>query len=368
MKNKINWITADYFLDVDYPIVPSLGNDFEINWYILADSFKIDKQKILDTCTTKNIKVHFYNLEKKWYSPLSFFEILNLFRRIKKERADIIYANFSSYLFPYVVADFVFDKRHIIFATHNVSTPKGARYEKLAKLNMSFLLHRFYNFHVFSKNQKNVLESRVSGKNVLYAPLALKDYGQSYNLTENDTSQFLSFGHIRDYKRIDLLIKAVQLAYEQTRKQFKVTIAGTCKDWERYHKLIKYPFLFDLKIGYIEDNEIPALFNRNKFLVLPYQDLAQSGAITVAFNYNMPVIASNIPQFEEFVHNGINGYLFNSESVKSLTSVLTHCLNMTKDEYQLLCEQTQQFISENYSRKSIIDRYRIYFKTLLKSK
>ncbi|KJF43880.1 glycosyltransferase family 4 protein [Draconibacterium sediminis] len=368
MKIKIVWITADYFLDVDYPIVPSIGNNFEIDWYILLDSFPIDVKKIKDACKTKNIKVHFYKLYKKWYSPLSFFEILNLYKQVKRESADIIYANISSYVFPYLLADIVFDKSNIIFATHNVNTPKGARYENLAKLNMSFLLRRFKNFHVFSENQKNVLESRVNGRNILYAPLALKDYGKSSNHLLRDKLHFLSFGHIRDYKRIDLLIKAVQLVYEQTNKLFKVTIAGTCKDWDKYQRLIKYPFLFDLKIGYINDHEIPTLFNSHKFLVLPYQDLAQSGAITVAFNYNMPVVTSNIQQFKEFVHDGINGFSFNSESVESLSAVLIDCLNMTTDDYGLLCKQTNQFISQNYSTKSIIDRYRTYFRTMLKTK
>lgn len=368
MKIKIVWITADYFLDVDYPIVPSLGNDFEIDWYILLDSFPIDKNKITAACKTKNITVHFYKLYKKWFSPLSMFEILNLYKQVKRENADIIYANLSSYVFPYFLADIVFDKSNIIFATHNVTTPKGARYENLAKLNMSFLLRRFKNFHVFSENQKNVLETRARGKSILYAPLALKDYGVSSNEPLSNKLHFLSFGHIRDYKRIDLLINAVQLVYEQTDKLFKVTIAGTCKDWEKYQRLIKYPFLFDLKIGYIDDSEIPTLFNSHKFLVLPYQDLAQSGAITVAFNYNMPVITSNIQPFKEFVHVGINGFSFSSESVESLAAVLINCLNMTTVDYQLLCKQTHQFISQNYSTKSIIDRYRTYFTTMLKTK
>ncbi len=368
--DSIAWITADYFLDVDYPIVPHIGNDFEIDWYILLGASEICTKKTIDACKNKRVRIHFIELSCKWYSPSAFFEYLKIFRSIKEKSYDLIYINLSSYLYPYWVADIVFDKNNVIFSAHNVTTPKGARYEKLARLNISFLLSRFNNFHVFSENQKRVLKSRVSGKKILCAPLALKNYGilPQKEQDEENIFHFLSFGHIRGYKRIDLLIMAAQLVYEQTNRLFKVTIAGTCKDWEKYYKLIKYPFLFNIRIGFISDSDIPALFNSHMFLVLPYQDLAQSGAITVAFNYNLPVITSNIPQFKEFVIEGTNGYLFESESIESLCAILIHCLNMNVNDYHLLCKQTKDFVSKNYSLDTIIAKYRTFFETLLHSK
>jgi glycosyltransferase involved in cell wall biosynthesis len=260
-----------------------------------------------------------------------------------------------------MAGDLMLNKRNVVVATHNVTTPKGARLEHLARLNMFFLLRRFRNFHTFSFNQKKSLESKVTGKKVLLAPLALKDYGPLPSDIKESKINFLSFGHVRNYKRIDLLILAAQKAYEETGILFKVTIAGSCNEWPKYQQFIQYPELFDLRIGFINDDEIPLLIAKCNYLVLPYQDLAQSGAITVAFNYNIPVICSDIPQFKEVVSDGVNGYLFKSESVEDLKMVFMKCLNLSLTDYQYICKSTKQYVFENYAIESIGKRYIEFF-------
>lgn len=175
----------------------------------------------------------------------------------------------------------------------------------------------------------------------------------------------MSFGHIRHYKRIDILIDAAQKLYEKTGKLFVVTIAGRCPNWAEYSKRIKYPQLFDLHVGYIDDSKVADLFANANYLVLPYQDLAQSGAITVAFNYGVPVITSDIPQFQEFVEEGVNGFLFQSESVECLKNVMLNTLVMSQDAYNKLLKSTEKYVSNNYSLKAITDRYETYFNQLL---
>ena len=107
------------------------------------------------------------------------------------------------------------------------------------------------------------------------------------------------------------------------------------------------------------------LFANADYLVLPYQDLAQSGAITVAFNYGVPVITSDIPQFLEFVEEGVNGFLFQSENVDSLKKVLLKALDLPRSEYNNLLKSTDKFVSENYSLKAITSRYKEYFNHLI---
>ena len=43
--------------------------------------------------------------------------------------------------------------------------------------------------------------------------------------------------------------------------------------------------------------------------MLPYQDVAQSGPHMIAYNYNLPVIASDIEGFAERVEDGENSFL-----------------------------------------------------------
>ena len=359
--NHISWITPISFIDVDILIVPELSKTFKIDWTIVGGNKPPIYSKI-KSMESKNLHIGFYAIKSKWYLPTSYFDFYKLFKNVVNCGSDLIYIDMAPQLYSYYAARNVLPKKKTIFATHNVKTPRGARLENMARYYMKKLLNNFCNFHVFSCNQRDYLESQVYGKNILYAPLALKDYGKKVNRSQYlGMVNFLSFGHIRHYKRIDLLIDAAQQLYEETGYKFMVTIAGNCPVWREYAVKIRYPEIFDLHIGFVDDDAIPSLFANADYLVLPYQDLAQSGAITVAFNYGVPVITSDIPQFKEFVEDNKNGYMFKSEDVQSLKEVLKDALLRSNVEYRSLVATTEEYVKMNYSLEAIVLRYINYF-------
>ena len=357
----ITWVTPISFIDVDILVVPKLSEQYRIYWIIFGNK-KPEIYSNLKEKGTENLFVEFYEMPYKWYSPLRYFAFMNFIHYLKSKPSDIIYIDMAPQLFDYYASILELPKDKTVFATHNVKTPQGARHERLARFYMEQLLNHFKNFHVFSLNQRDYLETLVHEKNVLYAPLALKKYGKKGSRTFNpDVVNFLSFGHIRHYKRIDLLIDAAQQLYEETGKDFLVTIAGNCSNWGEYAKQIRYPQMFNLHIGFVDDSEVANLFANANYLVLPYQDLAQSGAITVAFNYGVPVITSDILQFREFVEDGRNGFLFESENVDSLKQVMRNTLEKPRHIYDALCKSTEDYVRENYSLQTITNRYVEYF-------
>lgn len=362
---KITWLTTTSFIDVDHQIVPELAKTFKIHWVIFGGAIIPPAYNDLVRLSNENgIEIEYYTIKEKWYSPTRFFSFGNLLKYAIGIPSDIIYIDAGLTFWDYYAALHILPREKTVLATHNVKTPKGARLEHFARYFMGQTLKNFQNFHVFSKNQGEYLEYLVGkGKNVLYAPLTLKDYGKKGERTKyKDIVNFLSFGHIRHYKRIDILIEAAQKLYEETKAEFKVSIAGNCPGWSEYAKMIKYPDLFDLHIGFIEDDEVADYFANADYLVLPYQDLAQSGAITVAFNYNIPVITSDIIQFCEFVEDGYNGFLFETENVDALVSVMKKAIEMGhNDKYAKLVETSTRFVEDNYALSSIADKYIQYF-------
>ena len=75
--------------------------------------------------------------------------------------------------------------------------------------------------------------SLYSGKNVLMAPLALKDYGEPKEMPDKLHTypiRFLFFGNILEYKRVDLLIEAANKLVRKGYSNFKVRIAGACQE------------------------------------------------------------------------------------------------------------------------------------------
>lgn len=367
MKKTITWVTASYFFDVDCLIVPILSTKFKIHWIILVDSENDPNMKeINNQLNNKNMSVEVYVLSGKWYSIIQYCKYLRFYNYVKKTNSAIIYIDATLFLFSYYAAYSTLPRHNTIFATHNVKVPHGARLEKLAQYYMNRLLSSFKNFHVFSKNQLDIINLISKDKNILYAPLALKSYGTIHNRDNrsNHKINFLVFGYIRQYKRVDLLINAAQKLYESGYKNFVVTIGGVCPSWNTaYQPLIKYPELFKLKIGYIPNDEIPKLFGEATFLVLPYQDLSQSGAITVAFNYHVPVITSDISAFLEYVQAGVNGFTFQNGNENSLIEILKKAILMDSNEYFRLKQTTKQYVEKNYSLTAIADRYVKYFNT-----
>ena len=363
---KLLWITADCFIDVDLPIVPELSKIYDITWLIVvSSSTKIDYTQIVENRTRNlSLKIEFINFKSRTRDIKIFFEYFSLFRKIKKQQADVIYFDFLGLPYFYFFFSRFLPLEKTIVAVHNVSTPKGAINYSIAKRYTNFILSKFKNIQVFSLSQLSALKERYEYKNVLYAPLALKNFGTSVKVPDEKIT-FLNFGFIRDYKRVDVLIDAAQKAFEETNVPFLVKIAGSCNDWEKYQKRIKYDFLFDLKIESVPNEDIPDLFATSHYFVLPYQDIAQSGALTVGLNYNLPVIVSELPAFKEFVVDKETGFFIKTADVESLKNIMIQILMNHKKIYSTLKINQQKFVEENLSLESIVEKYQEYINSLV---
>lgn len=359
----ICWITAGCFIDVDIDVVPALAKLFKIHWYIWGNVSQGDSKRLKEVPLSENLKIDYVKIKNKWYSPLVYFEYKKKLRQIIRNN-DLLYVDNGGSLCFYQALHDVCDIDKTILAIHNVKTPSGARLERLARFNTLYAVKHFKNIQTYSHNQHEYLNSLATGKNVLEAPLMLKNYGLPGRERTDHTFNFLSFGHIRGYKRIDLLIEAAQELAERTDKKFKVTIAGNCKNWEKYQNKIKRKELFDINIGFVENDDIPNYFNEADFFVLPYQDLAQSGAITVAFQYNVPVITSDIIQLKEFNGDPSCGFMFKSCDSHALSVVMEQALNLTSQTISKMKEAQKEFVDKAFSAKSILGKYIDYLNQL----
>lgn len=367
-KKKICWITADDYIDVDLPIMPTLSKHYDVDWHIVQN-----KKTIIDYTTIikeqthgTTIRCHFHYLQNRRRNLKIIREYWTLLRQINKRKYILFYFDIDGlpYFFPLV--SLMFDRNKVICAAHHVTTPRGAVNYNSAKLYMAFVLNYFKYFHVFSRNQYAIMQKKYPDKKAFYAPLALIDFGKSDSFLPKDQIVFLFFGYIRDYKRVDILIKAANKVYERTEKKFKIKICGFCSDWEKYERLIKYPEIFELRIESIPNEEIPDLFRGSHYFVMPYQDLAQSAALTVAFNYNLPVIASDIDSLKEFIIDGKNGFLFEKGSVDSLAAVMIRLLDADEKSYLQIKRNLSAYVEKNYSMESIVKLYVDYFESLSK--
>lgn len=363
---KICWITSSFLLDVDIPLVPVLQKEYDIDWTIITTKRNYEGDIALIEST--GCKKYDLVLDKGVFiSPMELFFYRKIISKAKANDYDLYYFDLMGmpYLFPLV--QIMLPKNRVVIATHNVKTPKGARYYWMAKTYMDYVIKTFSNFQVFSLNQLHLLQSLKRDASILYAPLCLKDYGKP-NISKPDSPiTFLFFGNIVEYKRVDLLLKAVFLLKQRGITDFKVKIAGYCRaeKWKNsYERLCQGLDNIELDIRRIPNEAIPDLFESSHYFVMPYQDIAQSGAMTVALQYNIPIIASELDTFKEFMNGKTDGYFFKPGSAEQLADTMRMAILRHNDDYIKMRENQTLFVKEKLSTEAILLLYKKYFNTL----
>ena len=369
---RIAWVTPSSFVDVDLPIIAELQSNVEIYWQIIVfGKVYDDLNNYIELQLKEKIHIQYEYIE----IPYRVFDIRTLcvYRKVIKKAQrytpDILYTSLETSPFGPWVYKLYFPNKKMVTACHNVSTPKGANQERYNRFYTGWLLRAFQNIQVFSDSQRDILIQKHPNKNILLAPLAIKDYGEPTQLTkvfDKNLVVFLFFGIISPYKRVDLLIEAAQNLYERGYGNFRIKIAGSCKNWDDYSTRIKYPELFDTRIERIPNSEVADLFAECDYFVMPYRDIAQSGAITVAYRYNLPIILSDLPQFKPFCIDGKTGFFFECGNVNDLEKKMIKVIEGGAEMYDNLSKGLSVFVRENYSTPAIAKKYMDYFEFLIK--
>ncbi|MDR2970114.1 MAG: glycosyltransferase [Tannerellaceae bacterium] len=133
----------------------------------------------------------------------------------------------------------------------------------------------------------------------------------------------LFFGLIRDYKGVDLLIRAM----DGLDDNYQLIIAG-----ESYGSFDKYRALIDSSPAcarihvynrYIGDEEIPFFFSAADALVLPYRSATQSGVVSIACNYDLPMVATPVGDFPQSIGLPQTGIVVPEISPKAIANGVT---------------------------------------------
>lgn len=137
------------------------------------------------------------------------------------------------------------------------------------------------------------------------------------NLSIKAKNVILYFGLIREYKGLDILLKSIP-KIKQELNDFIVIVAGECYEkTEKYYDIsenLKIQDSVDLRLNFIPDNEVSEYFSAADVVALPYRTATQSGITQIAYNFNRPVIVSDVGGLAEIVPNGKTGYVVKPDS------------------------------------------------------
>jgi glycosyltransferase involved in cell wall biosynthesis len=121
----------------------------------------------------------------------------------------------------------------------------------------------------------------------------------------------LFFGYIRRYKGLHILLEAMSLL--QDAADIHLLAVGECYDDESFYrstiKELKLHERVTLHTDYVPNDQVRTYFSAADVVVLPYLSATQSGIAQIAYNFNKPVIATNVGGLSEVVRNGVTGYV-----------------------------------------------------------
>ncbi|HEY0298826.1 MAG TPA: glycosyltransferase, partial [Arachidicoccus sp.] len=131
------------------------------------------------------------------------------------------------------------------------------------------------------------------------------------HLSINDGPTILFFGFIRQYKGLDLLLRAMKILTDKSKTQNiilpKLLVAGEFyEEKEKYLSLIKELGIESqliLKTDFIADSEVRYYLSAADFVIQPYRSATQSGVTPLAYHFEKPMLVTNVGGLPDMVAN-----------------------------------------------------------------
>ena len=156
-----------------------------------------------------------------------------------------------------------------------------------------------------------------------------------------DGKYLLFFGFIRDYKGLDLLLRA--MADERIGAAgIHLIVAGEYySNEEAYQELIKELKIhesLELFTQFIPDDDIQHYFNAADCVVQPYKTATQSGVTQIAYHFEKPMIVTNVGGLPEIVPHGKVGYVCHVDPV----SIADHIIEFYRNDVDRFQKSIQE--------------------------
>lgn len=225
------------------------------------------------------------------------------------------------------------DKTKFVGLIDNVS-PHESRFGD--KVLSKYFYKRLHGFLVMSKKGIQELQDKFKIQNkITYSPHPLFDiYGEPLNKVEacqklnldSNLNYILSFGLIRKYKGVDLLIKAFK-TFTVDNPNHRLLIVGECYgDWATYQAIIDELELNDKIIrfdSFIPDDEVKYYFSAADFLALTYRTATQSGVTQIAYSMELPILVTNVGDLATMVPNNKVGKVVSPDNNQAIVDAMT---------------------------------------------
>jgi glycosyltransferase involved in cell wall biosynthesis len=250
--------------------------------------------------------------------------------------------------------------KRIVLTAHNVNIrTRDGNDSWLNRLTLGIQYRLIDHVFVHTEAMKRELQAdfRLPAEKVSVIPFGINSTVPNTALTaaearrklalEETEKTVLFFGHITPYKGLEYLIEALaHLA--KPGHNYRFIVAGRPKGaepyWESIRQRIASAGLAESvlqRIEFISDEDTELFFKAADVLALPYTHVFQSGVLFLAYNFGLPVIATDVGSLRDDILEDRTGYVTVPRDSAAFAAAISRFF--ASDMY-LRPEVTRQFI------------------------
>jgi len=173
-------------------------------------------------------------------------------------------------------------------------------------------------------------------------------------------SYMLFFGFIRDYKGLDILLKAISKP-EIKSLPVKLIVAGEFyTNPSPYFEMIEKLGLQDKVVmvnKFIADHEVNNYFCAADIVVQPYKDATQSGVTQIAYHFDKPMLVTNVGALAEIVPDQKVGYVVEPREEEITNALVDFFRNKRKTEFETQVAEEKKKFAWSKMTNTILDIY-----------
>ncbi len=368
-----------------YHLVKHFAQKDEISEIVLiTDHTKEEKQ--LDF-KTNNCKI---TVKDSWKFN-SYKNVVNIYKAINEEKPDAVLFNlqfmkFGDKKIPAALGlllPMIFKLKRIpsIVLLHNILEQVDLNSAGFAS---SKLLQKAYNFigttltrfllkadlvAVTIGKYVEILNEKYKADNVVLIPHGAFETPPepSFELPKGP-KKVMTFGKFGTYKKVEIMIEAVQEIRKRTSEDIEIVIAGTdSPNTPGYLENVKKQYAHVPNItftGYVEESDVPVIFDESAVVVFPYTSTTgSSGVLHQAGSYGKAVVLPDLGDLSLLVKDeGYRGEFFNPTSTGSLADAIQEII--TKDDYRMALGKNNYKAACSLPMETITDMYIEHFNTI----
>ncbi|WP_010178825.1 glycosyltransferase [Aquimarina agarilytica] len=218
-----------------------------------------------------------------------------------------------------------------------------------------------------------VLNEKYMAKNVKLIPHGTFEIPETpnYNIPEGSL-KVMTFGKFGTYKKVEILIEAIEKIRATTNRAIEIVVAGTDNPnvpgylksvQETYKNVPQLTFT-----GYVAEEDVAGLFEESAVVVFPYTSTTgSSGVLHQAGSYGKAVVMPDLGDLSILVkEEGYRGEFFTPESVDSLATAIQSILE--NDAYRISLGKANYNAATALPMSKIVDMYMDEFNEIIDRK